>query len=159
MEFLGGLTPLLLQSSPHLSQHSWSSPSYLPPITHHLLSPSHLHWENYIFISFHVEWDMIVVTVFLSILNQMEFHSVQNRKENCHHDHIKFNLKEKGIILSERMPKCPVWWALQIENSSRLLIFYFPRKMKRTANISRKLKSISICTLFLIKYVYFFLIN
>ena len=31
---------------------------------------------------------MIVVTVFLSILNQMEFHLVENRKENCHHDHI-----------------------------------------------------------------------
>ena len=27
---------------------------------------------------------MIVVTVFLSILNQMEIHLVQNRKENCH---------------------------------------------------------------------------
>ena len=36
-----------------------------------------IHWENYISISFHIEWDMIVVTVFLSILNQMEFHLVQ----------------------------------------------------------------------------------
>ena len=26
---------------------------------------SRLHWENYISISFHIEWDMIVVTVFL----------------------------------------------------------------------------------------------
>ena len=42
-----------------------------------------MHWENYISISFHIEWDMIVVTVFLSILNQMEFYLVQNRKENC----------------------------------------------------------------------------
>ena len=40
-----------------------------------------LHWENYISISFHIEWDMIVVAVFLSILNQMEFHLVQNQKE------------------------------------------------------------------------------
>ena len=56
-----------------------------------------VHWENYISISFHIEWDMIVVTVFHSILNQMEFHSVQNRKENCHHGHIPFNLK--GIIV------------------------------------------------------------
>ena len=30
-----------------------------------------------------IEWDMIVVTVFLSILNQMEFNLVQNWKENC----------------------------------------------------------------------------
>ena len=33
-----------------------------------------LHWENYI--SFQIEWDIIVVTVFLSILNQMEFNLV-----------------------------------------------------------------------------------
>ena len=31
-----------------------------------------MHWENYISISFHIEWDMIVVRVFLPILNQME---------------------------------------------------------------------------------------
>ena len=30
-----------------------------------------MHWENNISISFHIEWDMIVVIVFLSILNQM----------------------------------------------------------------------------------------
>ena len=33
-------------------------------------------WENYVSISFHIELDMIVVTVFLSILNQMKFHLV-----------------------------------------------------------------------------------
>ena len=45
---------------------------------------------------------MIVVTVLLSILNQMELHQVQNRKENCHHDHIPFNLKGNGnIVYSE----------------------------------------------------------
>ena len=39
-----------------------------------------LHWENYIFaFSFHIEWDMIVLTVFLSILNQMEIYVVQKR--------------------------------------------------------------------------------
>ena len=32
-------------------------------------SVSRIHWENYIFISFHIEWDMFVVTVFHSILN------------------------------------------------------------------------------------------
>ena len=37
--------------------------------------------KNLYSISFHIEWDMIVVTVFLSILNQTEFHLVQNRKE------------------------------------------------------------------------------
>ena len=29
----------------------------------------------------------------------MEFHLVQNRKENCHHDHIPFNLKGNGILV------------------------------------------------------------
>ena len=55
--------------------------------------------SNYIFISFHIEYDMIVVTVFLSILNQIEFHLVQNRKENCYHDHIPFNMKGNGNIV------------------------------------------------------------
>ena len=58
-----------------------------------------LHWENYTSISFHIEWDMIVVTVFLWMLNQMEFHLVQNRKENCDNDHIPFNLKGIGNIV------------------------------------------------------------
>jgi len=44
---------------------------------------------------------MIVATVFLSIVNQMEFHLVHNRTENCHHDQIPFNVKEIGnIVLS-----------------------------------------------------------
>ena len=40
---------------------------------------NNIHWENYISISFQIEWDVMMVTVFLSILNQMEFHLVQNR--------------------------------------------------------------------------------
>ena len=56
-----------------------------------------LHWENSYFISFQIEWDMILVTVLLSILNQMEFHLLQNRKENCHQDYNPFNLKGNGI--------------------------------------------------------------
>ena len=60
---------------------------------------SSLHWENYISISFQIEWDMVVVTVFRSILNQMKFHLVQNRQEYCHHDHIPFNVKGIGNIV------------------------------------------------------------
>ena len=57
--------------------------------------------KNYISISFHIEWDMIMVTVFYSILNQMEFYFVKNRKENCHHDHITFNVKgNRNIVFS-----------------------------------------------------------
>ena len=40
-----------------------------------------------------------MVTDLFSILNQMEFHLVQNRKENCHHDHIPFNVKRIGNIV------------------------------------------------------------
>jgi len=59
-----------------------------------------LHWENYISISFHIEWDMIVVTVFLSILNPMEFHLV----------HIPFGSKRSFVS------KYCLWisWRLQI---------------------------------------------
>ena len=41
------------------------------------------HRGSYTSISFHVELNMIVVTVLLSIFNIMEFHLVQNWKENC----------------------------------------------------------------------------
>ena len=40
-----------------------------------------------------------MVTVFLSILDQMDFHLPQDRKENCHHDHIPFNLTGNGILV------------------------------------------------------------
>ena len=42
---------------------------------------------------------MIVVIVLLSILNQIEINLVQNRKENCHHDNIPFNLRGNGILV------------------------------------------------------------
>ena len=42
---------------------------------------------------------MIVVTVFLSILNQMQYHLVQNLKENYRHDHTPFNVKGNGNIV------------------------------------------------------------
>ena len=35
---------------------------------------------------------------FFRVLNQMEFHLVQNWKENCHNYHIPFNLKGNGNI-------------------------------------------------------------
>ena len=38
-------------------------------------------------------------TVFLSIMNQMESHLIQNWKKNCHHYHIPFNLKGNRILL------------------------------------------------------------
>ena len=57
-----------------------------------------VHSEDQLFVCFRTEWIRIVVTVCLSILVQMEFHSVQNRKGNCHHDHIPFNMKGNGIL-------------------------------------------------------------
>ena len=32
-------------------------------------------------------------------LKEMEFHLVQNRKENCHHDYILFNMKGRWSIV------------------------------------------------------------
>ena len=55
-----------------------------------------VHWEKSYSISFHIEWDMMMVTVFLSIWNRLDFQLVQNRKGNCHHDHIPFNVKGNG---------------------------------------------------------------
>ena len=49
-------------------------------------------------ISFKIQWNRIAVTVFLLILNQMEFHLVQNREENYHLDHIPFKLIGIGNI-------------------------------------------------------------
>ena len=59
--------------------------------THHTgktIIPFPLNWMGY-----------DLVTVFFLILNQMEFHLVQNRKGNCHLDHIPFTLKGNGNIV------------------------------------------------------------
>ena len=40
--------------------------------------------------------NMIVVSVFLSISEEMEFHLVQYQKENCDHANIPFNFKGNG---------------------------------------------------------------
>ena len=40
-----------------------------------------------------------MLTVFLSILNQMEINFVQDRKEKCQHGHIPFNVKGNGNIV------------------------------------------------------------
>ena len=77
----------------------WSEGFQKGPQLGHHGAGRQLHWENYISISFPIEWDMIVVRVFLSILDQMGFHLVKNRKENRHHDHIPFNVKENGNIV------------------------------------------------------------
>ena len=90
------------------------------------------HWENYFSISFHIEWDLIVVTVFFSILNQMEFHSVQNRKENSHHDHIPFNLNGNRMRVFSVQRKQGNWQVVHF------VLYFFPsikfcRKQLRNA--------------------------
>ena len=40
-----------------------------------------VHWENYISISFQIEWDLIVLTVFYSNLNQMEIHFLGSKSK------------------------------------------------------------------------------
>ena len=64
-----------------------------------------VHWENYISISFHSEWDMIVVTVFEPNWNSIWF-------KNCHHDYIPFTVKGNGnIVFSVYMIFTPVFYA------------------------------------------------
>ena len=84
---------------------------------------------------------MIVVTVFLPIMNQMEFHLVQNRKENCHHNHIPFNVKgNRNIVLS--MYTCIVRMGLASNNiltvtivSVRILLEAKPILRKKNIHI------------------------
>ena len=43
-------------------------------------------------------------------LNQIEFHLVQNRMENCHHAHIPFSLKGiENIVFSVRGQNMPIF--------------------------------------------------
>ena len=68
-------------------------------------SQMNLHTENYTSISFQIEWDTIVGTVFLLIfyfLNQMEFYSVQKieRKTVTTILPIQFERKSKYSFLS-----------------------------------------------------------
>ena len=47
----------------------------------------------------------------IDILNQMEFHSFgsENRKENCPHDHIPFNVRGKeNVVFSVQAIKRPL---------------------------------------------------
>ena len=43
--------------------------------------------------NFQIQRNMIVVTGFLRILNELKFRLIHNQKENRHYDHIPFNLK------------------------------------------------------------------
>ena len=51
---------------------------------------------------------MTVATVSLSILNRMDIHLVENRKENCHHDLIPFNLKGNGLRIFSMLTHQPM---------------------------------------------------
>ena len=42
--------------------------------------------------------------------NQMEFNLFQNQKENCHHDHIPFNIKRIGNIVFSVCVKLNIWF-------------------------------------------------
>ena len=57
-----------------------------------------MHWEKYISISFHSEWDMIVATAF-------EPNGISIWFKNCHHDHIPFTVKGNGNIFFSVWPQ------------------------------------------------------
>ena len=53
----------------------------------------------------------------------MEFHLVQNRKENCHHDHIPFNVKGNGkTVFSVQKFQCDVIAWKRLSESRHSLI-------------------------------------
>ena len=98
-----------------------------------------LHWEYLYCISFQIEWDMIMVTVFLSILNQMDIHLVQNRKENSHHDHTTFKSKGIGIEVFS------VWRAITIWKFNRDCGNVSPRSLKGVFNLAAIVNDIPVC--------------
>ena len=53
------------QEDPQLGPHDAGRRQYLGQLN--VCLALFLNWENYVSISFHIEWDMVVVTVFLSI--------------------------------------------------------------------------------------------
>ena len=65
---------------------------------------------------------MIVVTVFLSILNQIKFHLVQNRKES---DQIPFNVKG-NLVFSVKA--ADVYWLIKQNIAKSMLILFIQRK-------------------------------
>ena len=66
-----------------------------------------------------------MVTVFLSNLNEMDFHLVQNRKENCHHDHIPFNVKGNGNIVFSVCVSARTCVHVQAEAQNVLFVLWF----------------------------------
>ena len=57
-----------------------------------IVSLTAVHWENYVSISFHSEWDMIAVTVCEPKGNSIWF-------KNRHRDHIPFTVEGNGNIV------------------------------------------------------------
>ena len=80
---------------------------------------------------------MIVVTVLLSIFNQMEFHLVEKmRKENYHHDHIQFNLKENGNVFFFQSRNCALKLRGVVRRSDPLLLTAETKNSVREADLS-----------------------
>ena len=52
-----------------------------------------------------IEWNMIVVTIFLMLMNQTEFYLVHNQQENYHYDNIPFTSKGIRTLIVEA-PVC-----------------------------------------------------
>ena len=89
----------------------------------------------------------------------MEIHAVQNRKENCHHDHIPFNLKGNIILVFSVQRSWANWetcgsgksWVSNIKetfpethehhNTVYFILRGFRGALKSTANTSRAIAS------------------
>ena len=94
----------------------------------------HSHKQTYDYLQ--IERNMSVVAVFLLIMNPTEFRLVHSRNENCHYDHIPFNLK----VISN------IFLYLCVYVMLRHLSLVFRQRMKQTSSdlsVSERLASFS----------------
>ena len=85
-----------------------------------------MHWEKSIFEHFQINRNMIVVTVFLLIINQKEFHLAYDQKDHKPKDHIPFNLK---IIWNKFI------WVKFLEHPGNLIWYQYNRECGKTVRI------------------------
>ena len=71
------------------------------------------------------------------ILNQMEFHLIQNRKENCHHNHIQFNVKGIGSIAFSVYSIATTEWLKCAFNSLLIPLYFFLQELFHLLHVQK----------------------
>ena len=81
------------------------------------------HEEEQFSHSFQIEWNMIVVTVFLLIMSQKGIHLVQNRTENSPYDHVPFNLELKSAFARVQSASREISSTIRRQSGKKLVFF------------------------------------